>query len=324
MTGNNIAIKAYVESWPIDGVFNIAHGSRTESQVIICEITDGHITAYGEAYPYNRFNETIDSVLADIDNYRDQITKNPNRAALLNIMPAGSARCAIDLALWDLESKKSNKQIWQLADLPQPRAITTAFTISIGSLEEVTADIKKNSDKKILKIKLSGDELDKERIIIARKYSPNSKIIIDANESWDLEKYHELINICQENNIAMIEQPFMAKHDELLRNLERPIPICADEACHTSQDLRGLVGKYDMVNIKLDKTGGLTEAINLYYAARILGFKIMLGCMVTTSLSIRPAYYLAQKADLVDIDGFVLLEKDREGGLQFKDSMVFE
>ncbi|MBT4921878.1 MAG: dipeptide epimerase [Rickettsiales bacterium] len=317
-------IRAYHDSWPIDGVFNIAHGSRTEADMVVCEISDGNSTGCGESYPYYRYNETVESVLAQIDQARDKIVANPTRADLLNILPAGSARCAVDLALWDLESKESGKAIWELAGLPKPRPVATAFTISIGSPDKVRQDVQKNQDKKILKMKLSGDELDKDRIAIARKYAPDAKIIIDANESWDVASYYELISLCQENNIAMIEQPFKSEADAILKTLERPIPICADESCHTAQDLKNLVGKYDMINIKLDKTGGLTEALTLYKEARALGFKVMVGCMVTTSLNIRPAYYLAQKADVVDIDGFVLLAKDRENGLKFYDSMVFE
>jgi L-alanine-DL-glutamate epimerase-like enolase superfamily enzyme len=320
----NYTLKAYHESWPIRGVFNIAHGSRTESDLVICEISDGENTGYGECYPYQRYNETVASVLSDITKVKDQLLTKPTRDYLMQIMPAGGGRCAIDLALWDLESKQTGRPIWSLAGLCAPKAIASAYTISIGSVAKVTEDAIANKDKKILKLKLAGDAFDKDRIKALSQHAPNSKIIIDANESWSREQYNDLIEVCQNAGVAMIEQPFKANSDDILTELNRPIPICADESCHTSADLKGLVGKYDMINIKLDKTGGLTEALNLLHNAEKLGFKIMVGCMVTTSLSIRPAYYLAQTAEIVDIDGFALLEKDREGGLNFQNSQVSE
>ncbi|MBL6785456.1 MAG: dipeptide epimerase [Rickettsiales bacterium] len=318
------SLQAFEETWPIKGVFNIAHGSRTESSVVICKISDGKYTGLGESYPYNRYDETVDFVLSEINNYRDIVIANPTRQELLKIMPAGSARAAIDLALWDLESKQSGLAIWELANLPKPKPIDSAFTISIGTIDQIARDVKENIDKKILKLKLAGDNYDSARILKIRELSPKSKIIIDANESWSVDKYLELIDFCVKANVSMIEQPFPASSDDVLKDLKRPIAICADEACHTSEDLKGLVGKYDMINIKLDKSGGLTEALNLYQNARSLGFKIMVGCMVTTSLSIRPAYYLSQNADIVDIDGFALLAKDRINGLKFFNSQVFE
>lgn len=317
-------ITAYRESWPLRDVFRIAHSERYYAELVICEIEEGGIIGYGESYPYMRYGESSDSVVKQIEDSIADIKKITSSNDLESILPAGAARSAVDLAYWDLKAKKAGRSIWEISGMKKPNPICSAYTICVDSIEKVGKDSLKHQDKKILKLKLSGDELDAQRIQIVRKNAPNARLVIDANESWDEIKYEELIDICKECNVEMIEQPFKAENDGYLASIKREIPICADESCHTSKDLTSLVGKYDIVNIKLEKSGGLTEALKLKQKARMMGFKIMVGCMVSTSRSIRPAYYLAQDVGFVDLDGFALLLRDRKNGLKFTNSMVSE
>lgn len=317
-------ITAYRESWPLRDVFRIAHSERYYAELVICKIEEDGIIGYGEAYPYMRYGESPDSVIKQIEVAIADIKKITSSNDIEKILPGGAARSAVDLAYWDLKAKKSGRSIWEISGLKKPNPICSAYTICVDNIEKIGNDSLKHQNKKILKLKLSGDGLDAKRIQIVSKNAPNARLVIDANESWDERKYQQLIETCKECNVEMIEQPFKAGNDSFLASIKREIPICADESCHTSKDLTSLVGKYDIVNIKLEKAGGLTEALKLKQKARMMGFKIMVGCMVSTSRSIRPAYYLSQDVEFADLDGFALLLRDRENGLRFSNSMVSE
>lgn len=310
------------ESFELLKPFRIAHGTRNSSEVIVVEISENGFVGKGEATPYKRYGESCESVLKQIKEIAPAIKNGLSKEDLQNLIKAGAARNALDLALWDLESKKTNKEIYQLANLPKPKTIKTAYTLVIDSPEIMA---KEAADKKnnfpIFKLKLAGDNGDMERIIAVREAAKNAIIVLDANESWNEKIYQESIKICLDAKVSMIEQPFKANEDEFLRNIKREIAICADESCHIVKDLENLYGKYDMVNIKLDKTGGLSQALQLVKKARKMNFKIMVGCMVCTSLGILPAYYLAQIADFVDIDAPLLLKNDRNL-LKFNNALV--
>ena len=309
--------------FPLKQNFNIAHGTRKEAEVIYLKISEGDIYGEGESVPYSRYQESCQSVMKQITDIRDKIESGINRQDLQKIIPAGAARNAIDSALWDLESKKSGQDIWQIANLPEAKKISTAFTIVIDDPKIMGKNADNLKDKyPLLKLKLAGDGADGQRILAVRENAPNNRIIIDANESWNQNNYQDAIEICKKTKIEMIEQPFPTNNDEFLREIKKEITICADESCHISSDLENLYGKYDMINIKLDKTGGLTEALKLSKKAKNMGFKIMVGCMVGSSLSIKPAFYLAQIADLVDLDGPLLIKNDRNL-LKFLDDQIY-
>jgi L-alanine-DL-glutamate epimerase-like enolase superfamily enzyme len=238
------------------------------------------------------------------------------RAELIETLPAGAARNALDCAIWDLTAKEKNSRVWQLANLPKPQPVQTAFTLSLDTVENMTRAAAQNAQRPILKLKL-GIPNDLDRLVAVRNAAPDAKLVIDANEGWTIEDYSMLIDHLVDMDIALIEQPFPAGLDACLIELNRPIPICADESVHTSSDLPALVGKYDCVNIKLDKSGGLTAAIDLKAKAQAMGFDIMVGCMVGTSLAMAPALLLASDATLVDLDGPLLLAKDREHPISY-------
>ena len=313
------------EVFSLKAPFRIAHGTRYDSEVIVVEIIDNGIRGFGESVPYQRYNETCDSVIEQIRSVESQINAGIDCMKLQEIMPNGAARNAIDCALWDLEAKKQKKSMWEISGLSKPKAIDTVYTLVINSPDKMAMEAKEKAELfPTLKMKLAGDSCDKQRIVAVHNMAPSANIVIDANESWDKTIYLDLIATCQLSNVKMIEQPFKANEDDILRDLPRPITVCADESCHTKEDLKKLVAKYDMVNIKLDKTGGLTGALELLKEARKLNFMVMVGCMVGTSLSMRPAYYLAQMVDLVDIDGPLLLTQDRDNGLCYRGSSVTE
>jgi len=310
------------EEFPLLNPFKIAHGTRTVSEVILVEISEGEHIGQGESVPYARYNESCESVIEQIEQARPAIESGVSLEELQDLMPHGAARNAVDCALWNLKTKQENKELWEIASLPKPDIINTAYTLVINEPADMAKEASDKCQKfPILKLKLAGDGKDNERMLSVRTAAPNATIVIDANESWDPDIYSESIKACNEAGISMIEQPFKSNSDQELKTLERPITICADESCHTAGDLDSLVGKYDMINIKLDKTGGLTEALKLAKRAKELNFKVMVGCMVGTSLSVLPAYYLAQIADFVDIDCPVLLAKDR-GLLHFDGAKV--
>ena len=293
-------------------VFTISRGSRTEAQVLTVRITDGGVTGRGECVPYARYGETLESVTAEIMSLPDQVT----RAALYDLLPAGAARNAVDCALWDLEAKRTGKPVWQLAGLPQPGPEITAYTLSLDSPEKMQAQAAQNTHRPTLKIKL-GTPDDMPRLEAVRIGAPRTKIIIDANEGWSAEVYADLAPHLVRLGVALVEQPLPAGEDDALLGMERPVPVCADESCHDRASLAALKGKYDVVNIKLDKTGGLTEALALRDAALAQGYQVMVGCMVGSSLAMAPATLVAQGAMVTDLDGPLLLAEDRENALTF-------
>ena len=320
--GKAMPIRLYVrhESWPIAGAFTISRGSKTSADVVIVEIArEGH-TGRGECVPYAHYDETVEGVIELVRSLEQQIKAGIARTELQEALPAGAARNALDCALWDLEAKETETPVWQRAGLPQPPpALTTAFTLSLGTPEEMAARAAENAHRPLLKLKLTGDG-DGRRVAAVRQGAPWATIIADANEAWSTEQFPTLADELANLGVTMIEQPLAAADDRILASIDHPLLVCADESCHTSQDLGDLATKYDAVNIKLDKTGGLTEAITVLECARALGLRIMVGCMVSTSLAMAPASLLAADADFVDLDGPQLLTADRPHGLQYEKS----
>ncbi|AAV96830.1 dipeptide epimerase [Ruegeria pomeroyi] len=293
-------------------VFTISRGSRTEAKVLTVRIADGAHHGWGECVPYARYGETLESVEAQIAGLPEDF----DRAALFDLLPAGAARNAVDCALWDLESKRAGKRAWDLAGLPAPGPEITAYTLSLDTPDAMQAQAAKNAHRPLLKIKL-GTPDDMPRLEAVRAGAPDAKIIIDANEGWSAEVYADLAPHLVRLGVALVEQPLPAGQDEALIGMERPVPVCADESCHDRASLAALKGKYDVVNIKLDKTGGLTEALELRRAALAEGYDIMVGCMVGSSLAMAPATLVAQGALVTDLDGPLLLAEDRETPLTF-------
>ena len=314
-------LAAAAEAFPIRGRLNISRGAKTESVVVLATVTEAGLTGRGECVPYPRYDESIDSVLAQIESARGVIEAGGDRTALAAALPPGAARNALDCALWDLEAKQAGKAAWLLAGLPAPQPLVTAFTLSLEEPDVMEAAARAASGRPLLKIKLGGGG-DLARLEAVRRGAPNAKLIVDANEGWSVEDYRHLAPACAANGVALIEQPFPAGKDDALNELAHPVPVCADESCHDRHALAALVGKYDAVNIKLDKTGGLTEALALKTAALAHGFRLMIGCMVGTSLAMAPAILVAQGAAVVDLDGPLLLARDREPGLTYDGSTV--
>jgi len=298
-------------------VFTISRGSRTEAQVLTVTVTDGGHVGRGECVPYARYGETLESVEAEIA----ALPSVFDRAALQGLLPAGAARNAVDCALWDLEAKRAGKRVWDVAGLPRPKPEVTAFTLSLAAPEAMRAQAHKHAFRPLLKIKL-GTPDDMPRLEAVRAGAPKSDIIIDANEGWSAEVYADLAPHLLRLGVTLVEQPLPAGEDDALLGMARPVPVCADESCHDRASLAGLTGKYDVVNIKLDKTGGLTEGLALREAAVAAGYKIMVGCMVGSSLAMAPATLLAQGALVTDLDGPLLLAEDRTEALQYDVSGV--
>jgi L-alanine-DL-glutamate epimerase-like enolase superfamily enzyme len=312
-----------IESWPIRGVFRISRGARTEARVNVVTIRDGDIVAKGESAPNARYDETVESVAAELEAMSDAVAAGITRMELLDRMKAGAARNALDCALWDLEAKSSGQPIWKLAGLPEPLApIVTAYTLSVDSPEAMGQAAAENAARPLLKLKMTGDGEDLERVARIHENAPEARLIVDANEAWSVAFYREIAGRLGALGVEMIEQPLPAGDDEGLRGIERPILLCADESCHDRSTLDGLVGKYDMINIKLDKTGGLTEALLLKAEAEAKGMSIMIGCMIGTSLSMAPGVVVAQGARVVDLDAPLLLARDREPGLIYDGSTI--
>jgi len=293
-------------------VFTISRGSRTEAQVLTVRISADGLQGWGECVPYARYGETLDSVSAQIASLPQQF----DRQSLVDLLPAGAARNAVDCALWDLACKKAGLRAWQLAGLPQPGPEITAYTLSLASPAEMQAQAAQHAHRPLLKIKL-GTPDDMPRLEAVRAGAPNSTIIVDANEGWSVEIYADLAPHLVRLGVALVEQPLPAADDHALLGLQRPVPVCADESAHDRASLPHLAGKYDVVNIKLDKTGGLTEALALRQAALEQGYKIMVGCMVGSSLAMAPATLVAQGALVTDLDGPLLLAEDRDEPLLF-------
>ncbi|MDJ0630759.1 MAG: dipeptide epimerase [Rhodobacter sp.] len=298
-------------------VFTISRGSRSEAHVLTVRISDGDQAGWGECVPYARYGETPESVAKQIDGLALPL----DRSALQAILPAGAARNAVDCALWDLEAKRAGQRAWDLAGLPAPGPLVTAYTLSLDTPAKMQAAAARHAHRPLLKIKL-GTPDDMARLEAVRSGAPDARIIVDANEGWTAEAYTDLAPHLVRLGVAMVEQPLPAGEDGMLAEIARPVPVCADESCHDRASLPDLRGKYDMVNIKLDKTGGLTEALALRHAARAEGYGIMVGCMVGSSLAMAPAVLLAQGAEVVDLDGPLLLADDREAALIYDDAGV--
>ncbi|MDG2341371.1 MAG: dipeptide epimerase [Paracoccaceae bacterium] len=299
-------------------VFRISRGARTEAKVLTVKITQNGHTGWGECVPYARYDETLESVEAEIRGVPDDF----DRASLQSLLPAGAARNAVDCALWDLEAKQAGVPVWKLAGLPEPKAEITAFTLSLDEPEIMRTQAAQNAFRPLLKIKL-GTPDDMPRLEAVRAGAPNSRIIIDANEGWSAAVYAELAPHLVGLGVELVEQPLPSSDDDALIGIKRPLPVCADESCHDLSSLPSLKGKYDVVNIKLDKTGGLTEALKLRDAALAEGYGVMVGCMVGSSLAMAPATLVAQGAMFTDLDGPLLLAEDRAQPLKFDSAGVY-
>ncbi|MEA1831336.1 N-acetyl-D-Glu racemase DgcA [Methylobacterium durans] len=314
-----------VERFPIAGAFTIARGSRTEAVVVVaslaCEEGERTVTGRGECVPYARYGETPESVADLLAAQAEAVAAGLTRTDLLERMPAGAARNALDCALFDLEAKLAGRPAWEIAGLPAPAPATTAYTLSLGSPESMEAAARAASYRPLLKVKLGG-EGDPERIAAVRRGAPDARLIVDANEAWREATFAANLAACVQAGVGLIEQPLPAGEDDLLARIQRPIPICADESLHDRAGLDAVAERYDAINIKLDKTGGLTEAVMLAHEARARGLALMVGCMVGTSLAMAPAMLLAHHAAYVDLDGPLLLARDREPGLVFEGSTI--
>jgi len=310
------------ERWPIAGAFTISRGSKTEAHVVVAEVAhDGH-AGRGEAVPYARYGESIDSVRAEIESVRDRIESGADRQALQSLLPPGAARNALDCALWDLEAKREGRRAYTIAGFARLDPVKTAYTISLGSAEAMGEAARAAGGRPLLKLKLGGpDDLD--RVEAVRRAALKTRLIVDANEALTLDALRRLAPELFKLDVKAIEQPLPAGADAELEGYDSPILLCADESIHSRAELEACARRYGCINIKLDKTGGLTEALALRTEARALGLEIMAGCMVATSLAMAPAMLLAQQARFVDLDGPLLLARDREGGLRYDGSTVY-
>lgn len=310
-----IELSAVTEEFPLKEVFTISRGSRTAATVVTVTLRDtesGHV-GRGECVPYARYGETVDGVLETILSLRDEIAGGLDRLGLQKRLPAGAARNALDCAFWDLEAKRAGQPVHVLAGLGEPGPVVTAFTLSLAEPQMMREAAARNAHRPLLKIKLGGKgEEDLARLEAVRAGAPKATLIVDANEGWSVEDYRALAPEMLRLGVALVEQPLPAGKDEALAGIDRPLPVCADESCHDRTSLPKLSGRYDVVNIKLDKTGGLTEALALRDAALSAGYRIMVGCMVGTSLAMAPAVLVAQGAAVTDLDGPLLLARDRE------------
>ena len=322
-------LNVHSENWS-EEPFAISRGIDDNFDVVVVELEQNDFKAWGEATPTEHYNESISQTESLIEDFRNRIENGISRTELQQEMPKGAARNAVDCALWDLEAKLAGKRVWELPEISQhlgaetgsvPGNVTTVYSLGVDT-PEIMGDIAlKNANRPILKIKLTGDG-DLERLIEIRKNAPESRLVIDANEAWTPEHYQRYVPEFKQLGVEMIEQPFPADNDSVLKTLDHPIPVCADESCHDTADLDRLVGLYEFVNIKLDKTGGLTEALRLQAEAESKGFRTMVGCMSATSLGIAPAFFIAQRAKIVDLDAPLYLYEDRPFPMKYDGSIV--
>ncbi|BBE74741.1 N-acetyl-D-Glu racemase DgcA [Oharaeibacter diazotrophicus] len=310
-----------VERFPIRGAFTIARGSKTESVVVLATLAEAGAVGRGECVPYARYGESVEGVVAEIERHRQAIEGGVDRATLARLMPAGAARNAVDCALLDLEAKRTGTPAAHLLGLSSPGPVTTAYTLSLAEPEAMRAAAAAAADRPLLKIKLGGAG-DVERLRAVRAGAPASRLIVDANEGWSPESFPAMMAACVEAGVSLIEQPLPAGADDALAGMARPVPVCADESAHTSADVPRLARLYDAVNVKLDKTGGITEAVAMVHAAEAAGLAVMVGCMLATSLAMAPALLIAGRARWVDLDGPLLLARDRAPGLVYDGSTV--
>jgi L-alanine-DL-glutamate epimerase-like enolase superfamily enzyme len=303
-------------------VFRISRGARTASEVIVVEIVDGASIGRGECFPYARYGESLDSVEVQIWSVSGVIARGAGVEEIGALLPTGAARNAVDCALWDLEAKLAGRRMWDLVGLADPGPVTTVYTLGVDTPEAMASKAAENRNRPRLKLKMTGDDLDLERVARIHVAAPKAGLIVDANEGWTVAQYLEHAPRLAALGVEMIEQPLPASDDAGLAGIERLIPVCADESCHDAAGLGALAGKYDMINIKLDKTGGLTEALRLREAALAAGFGVMVGCMIGTSLAMAPAMLVAQGVEVVDLDGPLLLARDRDPGLDYDGSII--
>jgi len=316
------SVSARTERWPLAKPFTISRGTKTAADVVVVEITDDDGTkGWAECVPYPRYNESTDSVLDQIKQTAPLIEEGISPQDLTATMSAGAARNALDCALWDIEAKAVGRRVWELVGAPEPIAKVTAETISIGTMDEITEAAAALKDAPLLKIKLNRDKV-VTRMAAIRDSAPAARLIIDPNESWDFDLLQDVTRSLADLGVEMIEQPLPSSEDGVLEKFDSPVDLCADESCHTAETLPHLKNRYAMINIKLDKTGGLTEAIKLAQTAQDLNFGVMIGCMVGTSLAMAPATLLSPYARFVDLDGPLLLKEDRPNGLTFENGAV--
>jgi L-alanine-DL-glutamate epimerase-like enolase superfamily enzyme len=309
------------ESWPIAGSFTISRGTKTQADVVVVTLTEDGVVGRGECVPYPRYDETVPQAIEALEAARGLIEAGLSRTEIARHIAPKAAQNALDCALWDLEAKRKGLPVWQLAGLAEPQPVITAYTLSLGTPEAMARAAAAAADRPLLKLKLGRDG-DEERIAAIRQAAPKARLIVDANEGWSGAVLPRMLAACAKAGIELVEQPLPAASDEALRSIERQVVICADESAHDVDGLAALIGKYDAINIKLDKTGGLTGALALAQAARANDLKIMVGCMLATSLAMAPAMLIAQFADFVDLDGPLLLKEDRVPGISFAGSLM--
>jgi L-alanine-DL-glutamate epimerase-like enolase superfamily enzyme len=312
-----------IERWPVAGSFTIARGAVTEVVTVVAELIDGSHRGRGECRPYPRYGETPEGVKAEIDALAGDIAHGLDRPTLQSRLHAGAARNALDCAFWDLEAKRARTTVAALAGLSAPKPLVTAYTLSLGAPEDMREAAAKAASRPLLKVKLGGtDGRDPQRIAAVREAAPDSELIVDANEGWTGAALEQNLAACAAARVTLVEQPLPADDDEILARIARPISVCADESAHDRASLPKLLGRYDAVNLKLDKTGGLTEGLAFAKEAEAAGLKLMVGCMLASSLAMAPAVLLAQSAAVVDLDGPLLLARDREHGLAYDGSVM--
>jgi L-alanine-DL-glutamate epimerase-like enolase superfamily enzyme len=316
-----LVLSVRIEHWPIAGAFTISRGAKTQASVVVAELNDGANRGRGECVPYGRYGETVEGVANAIAAMAAAVAEGLDRANLQQAMTLGAARNALDCAFWDLAAKRAARPVHELAGLPPPLPLATAYTISLATPAEMAAQAAVASSRALLKIKLGGGG-DPERIAAVRRVAPRCELIVDANEGWTQQNLTENLAACAAAGVTLIEQPLPDGRDDVLSAFRHPIPIWADESVHARASLPALAKKYDAVNIKLDKAGGLTEALAMVEDAERLGFSVMAGCMVATSLAMAPAMLVAQRARVVDLDGPLLLARDRPDGLLYEGSLV--
>lgn len=309
------------EDWPLAKSFAISRGAKTVARVVVATIREGDVAGRGECVPYARYGETVEGVMERINELAADIARGMDRAALHEALPAGAARNALDCALWDLQARRDGTSVVELAGLDAVEPVVTAYTLGLDTPQAMGAAARAVSHRALIKLKLAG-EGDLERVAAVRENAPDSRLIVDANEGWTPDMVEPLAAALGDLGVVLIEQPLPAGKDSMLAGIAHPVPFCADESCHDRAGLADIATRYDCINIKLDKTGGLSEALALKRAAGAAGLAIMAGCMVATSLAMAPALLIAQGADFVDLDGPLLLARDREGGLIYQGSTV--
>ena len=319
MSTRTLTVRA--ETWPLAGSFTISRGSRSEARVVVAEISQDGVAGRSECVPYAHYGESVEGVVAAIEALAGPIANGLDRGSLQAALAPGAARNAVDCALWDFEAKRSGDPVWRLAGLSEPGPLITAYTLSLDTPEAMGAAAAANAARPLLKLKLAGEGII-ERVAAVRAAAPQSRIIVDANEAWTIDLLVRTSPELARLGVEMIEQPLAAGSDDALAGIDRPVPLCADESCHDTATLAGLEARYDMINIKLDKTGGLTEALALADGARAAGLGIMVGCMIGTSLAMAPATLVAAGAAFVDLDGPLLLARDHEPGITYEGSVM--